>query len=372
MATRLRDFISRRRLIYAGVAVLCFLLSVSLLAALIEPDRPPNDLDDLSAKIAYFDAHRDAVDIIIVGSSRVYRGINPALVEASIVDHGCRPRTVFNFGLSGMSAPLMAKLMDYIAATATRDHMVFFEPELPLGPEFDFTVTERARFSNQWSTIVPGTLQLAASYDGSTRSSINTGILYMKYAASFARTGLGVGRLRDLILSKMNEPATPSDPGVPWNQAGFYSLDQELRASSGDQKSTLARRRAEVTSSSGRAGLATRFQEMDAALRKPVAASQFQQRYVDYLLDRARLRGITPAFIFMPMNDAQGAIRQAAMAAYIEKTHPEITVIDANPSHMPDLYQPAFWFDYGHLTAAGAAQLSQYVGVEICQKMKAE
>ncbi len=73
-------------------------------------------------------------------------------------------------------------------------------------------------------------------------------------------------------------------------------------------------------------------------------------------------RKITPAFIFMPVNDARGAIRQAAMSAYLQASYPEIAVIDAGPAHLPGLYQTQFWFDYGHLTAAGATHLSRYVG----------
>ena len=85
--------------------------------------------------------------------------------------------------------------------------LVLFEPELPLGPEYDLAVTDRSRFSNQWSTIVPGTLQLGTRFDGSRRSLLESGKLYLKYAVSFARTGLGVGRLRDFVQSR--ETATP-------------------------------------------------------------------------------------------------------------------------------------------------------------------
>lgn len=369
MATHLREIVTGRRLAYAGFAAASFLAVVSLTAAALEPLRPSGYVAELSEKIAYLEANREVIDIIVIGSSRVYRELDPAQVELGIVESGCAPQRVFNFGLSGMSAPLMAKLSDYIDATTTRHQLVLFEPELPLGPEYDLAVTDRSRFSNQWSTIVPGVLQLGTYFDGSGRSLLQGGKLYVKYAVSFVRTGLGVGRLRDFVLSRAPKPQSlPNKPEL-WDQGGFYSLDQELAASSGIEQVNLARRRTQVISADGRAEFLLRFQTLQAVLREPVAATTLQRAYLDYILQHTSPK-VTSGFIFMPANHPPIASRVAAMRSYLDANHSGTTVINAGLPNLPELYQPEWWFDTGHLTAAGAERVSRFVGAEICKRTK--
>jgi len=372
MATQLRDIVTLRRLFYVSLSAVCAVATVALVAALVEPLRPPEDLEELSEKVAYFDAHRDEIDIIVVGSSRVYRALDPAQVEHGIIEAGCPAMQVFNFGMSGMSAPLLAKLADYIETTAKRPYLVFFEPELPLGPEFDYRVTDRSQYTNQWSTVVSGALQLAARFDGTARSLVDTGILYIEYAASFLRTGLGVGRLRDAILPTAVATQRPPNAAAIWAQDGFYSLDQELSASSGTDQTQLARRHDEVISPDGRAGLLVRLSQSKAALGHAAAANALQRAYVDYILDRTSMSKVKPAFIFMPINEPASAGRAAAMTSYIEAKHADAMVIKAGLSEMPELYRPELWFDYGHLTAAGAEDVSRFIGAQMCDQFRAQ
>jgi len=247
--------------------------------------------------------------------------------------------------------------------------MVLFEPELPLGPEYDLAVTDRSRFSNQWSTIVPGVLQLGTHFDGSRRSLLESGKVYVKYMVSFFRTGLGVGRLRDFVLSRAPMPQSLSDrPGV-WDQAGFYSLDQEFAASSGIEHVNLARRHTKVISADGRAELLLRFQTLQTVLREPAAATTLQRAYLDYILQRISPKKVTPGFIFMPVNYPPIATRVVAMTSYLAN-HSGTTVINAGPPNLPELYRPEWWFDSAHLSAAGAERVSRFIGTQICKQTK--
>lgn len=364
MATRLTQILSARRVAYATFALAAFLGAVGALAAMTEPLRPPPGVDELSGKVAYFDAHRDELDILVIGSSRVYRAIDPAIVERTLAGRGCPGKRVYNFGLSGMSAPLMTRLVDYIELNATRPYLVLFEPELPIGPEYEVTVTDRARFSNQWHTILPGVLQLATFVDGGWRSMQETGLLYVKYAASFLRTGIGVGRLRDLLLPQ--QAGAEPQAGPLWHQAGFYALDQELRDVSGAEKERLLRRHQDVLSADRLPILLERFARVGRDLKKPPRATAAQRAYVDYLVARTAIPQITPAFLFMPINEPTIAARQEAMAAYLKRAHPRVTTINAGLSYLPELMEPRLWFDHGHLTADGAAILSQRIGEQLC------
>ena len=195
---------------------------------------------------------------------------------------------------------------------------MFFEPELPLGPEYDFTVTDRSRFSTSGPPLSLECCSSARYFDGSGRSFLDIGTLYLKYAASFLRTGLGVGRLRDAIMPRAAASEHPANAAMMWSQAGFYSLDQELSASAGTEQTQLLRRRKQVLSPEGRAGLLARLQESRTVLGKPMSANGIQRAYVDYILRRTSLSKVRSAFIFMPMNDPPGVSRIAAMTSYLQ------------------------------------------------------
>lgn len=86
-------------------AALC-LLSVAAFAcvcALLRPLVPwPEDFG-LRAKFEYFRAHKDEFDLLLVGSSRVFRSFDPEILDAELLCRGL-PLRSFNLGVGGMGA----------------------------------------------------------------------------------------------------------------------------------------------------------------------------------------------------------------------------------------------------------------------------
>ncbi len=73
-------------------------------------------LDKKLVLLREFIAKKGAADVLFVGSSQVYRAVDPALIEESYQRAAGRPVRTFNFGLGGMSEtgeePLAAILAD--------------------------------------------------------------------------------------------------------------------------------------------------------------------------------------------------------------------------------------------------------------------
>jgi hypothetical protein len=103
------------------------LAGLTAVAALVYPLVPFPEERAMRAKYEYFAAHKDELDAVYIGSSRMLRGIDPRIVDAEISARG-RPFQSFNFGLDGMMALesdfVMRKLLELDPA---RLRFVLFE-----------------------------------------------------------------------------------------------------------------------------------------------------------------------------------------------------------------------------------------------------
>jgi hypothetical protein len=84
----------------AGLVALA-LAAFEVTAALLRARTPWPEEYGLRAKCEYFAEHRDEFDLVFLGSSRFFRGIDPRVVDAELAARGLTVRS-FNFGLGGM------------------------------------------------------------------------------------------------------------------------------------------------------------------------------------------------------------------------------------------------------------------------------
>jgi len=92
--------------------------------------RPFATVGMVREKFAHFAAHKDEYDTLFIGSSRVYRGIMPALFDEITASHG-RPTRSFNFGIDGMFPPEDGYVFDAIAGLRPKNlRTVFIESSM--------------------------------------------------------------------------------------------------------------------------------------------------------------------------------------------------------------------------------------------------
>jgi hypothetical protein len=77
------------------------LAGLGAVATFVYPLVPWPEERAMRAKYEYFAAHKDELDAVYIGSSRMLRGIDPRIVDAAVESRG-RPFRSFNFGLDGM------------------------------------------------------------------------------------------------------------------------------------------------------------------------------------------------------------------------------------------------------------------------------
>jgi hypothetical protein len=85
-------------------------------------DRLPGGtgLERTETKFEYFAARKDGFDLLFFGSSRTYRGFDPALFDAELARRGISMRS-FNFGLPGSRAVEVQHLLGRVVALKPRN-----------------------------------------------------------------------------------------------------------------------------------------------------------------------------------------------------------------------------------------------------------
>jgi hypothetical protein len=343
------------------VCVVVILLNVSSLV--FEPQTPRNYVPVYSEKFYAYPRLDPQPDIVFVGSSRVYRGLWPEYVESAFVTEKSSISHVYNFGSGGMTAPMQAKIYDFLVSNSVKPQMIFIEPQMVFGAAFRPDVNQFSRFSNQFSTLPIGLLQIFAQQEGGFRSKIER---LRDYIISFARTGFGTGSVRDIFMHDEIQNRLKLS-GYFIQHDGFYPLDMELKDAEGRRrKKRLVQRRANNSGEKGEKRIVNRYHKVKRVMKKSVRPiTRMERWYVELLLGRANSENIKCGFIFMPMLNPLRVERQRAIIQYLRKHHPDVLILGSDPLQMPDIYNASLWFDGGHLNSEGAKLFSRELGRQL-------
>jgi hypothetical protein len=104
----------RRALQFVG-NLAAFCCGLAGIAAIIHRVAPPPWVSEFTEKRLFLAQHRDEIDTIFLGSSRVKRQISPAVFDATTASLG-EPTHSFNFGLDAMGHPELPYVVDQILA----------------------------------------------------------------------------------------------------------------------------------------------------------------------------------------------------------------------------------------------------------------
>ncbi|MCF8092761.1 MAG: hypothetical protein K9K40_09920 [Desulfotignum sp.] len=345
-------------LIFVSV-MLVILIGVSNIT---EPRIPRNYISGLSEKFYAYPGLNPQPDIVFVGSSRVYRGVWPEYVESKLNTNKQQSLRVYNFGVGGMTAPMMAKVIDFIDNTSTRPQIVFIEPQMVMGAAFDTKVSDRSIFENQFSTFFLGILQIFTQSDGGVLSTFR---LLKDYLLSFGRTGLGISGVRNLMLH--DDIYSLMDlKSYPMQHAGVFPLDEEYEQAENKRKQKLVQRKNQNSGDKGEAKIDKDVRRLRRVMRQVIQPiTRMERWYVESLLNRANSAHVKTGFVFMPMRNPTYVMRQRVISQYVKNHYPEVPLLGINFLQMPQIYKADLWFDRGHLNAKGAKIYSQELGRQI-------
>ncbi|REJ75115.1 MAG: hypothetical protein DWQ36_06085 [Acidobacteria bacterium] len=350
---RLRDGAAGALLRRSGLAVLCLLTAAVVLGAANRVLRLEGD-DLLSAKLRQYEQVKDQVDAVFIGSSRIYRHLDPRvfdLVREERVRVGGQPGLSFNLGVPDMRMLEVLYLAEWVFERSDRVELLIVEAtDDPLElPEWNRNAERTIAWHDEkaMERIRRGIAQLEA---GETRRAE----LLAAHLEIYQRRSSAVGR-GAVLLDR--EPW----PGLPPEQRGYQSLEQNQRHPiSEDEAQELVERWNLLHERPGawNRSLARLEREVDSATTDP-----FEQELFGELEALAARHGARVLWLVSP-----GPTRRPDLIAAQEKGIVREVLRFDDPERFPEFYAPSGRFDRHHLSEEMAARFTVLVAEAVVER----
>ncbi|HVS16484.1 MAG TPA: hypothetical protein VMV46_21420 [Thermoanaerobaculia bacterium] len=314
--------------------------------------RLPESSDDLlGEKLRQHAAVADRVDTVFLGSSRVYRHLDPAAFDATFAEHG-RHAHSFNLGVPDMRMLETLYLAERLLRREPSITRLIVEAESdPLFVREENRETQRVR---RWHD--PGTVRRALpAILGAGAPWPERALAALDRLELFAWRASLVGRGLDGIDALLDRPARWIEPEL----RGFLSLDADRRAPRTERD---------------REGLERRWRELHEAVpdwRRTVArlrltsseghpTDAFELELFAELEALAARRGVELAFVLSPRPERRPNLVHAAEAGIIGRL-----VRFDDPARYPDFYALAGRYDRHHLDEQAARRMTRLLALEL-------
>ncbi|MDG2149543.1 MAG: hypothetical protein P8N09_08465 [Planctomycetota bacterium] len=368
-----------------GVAhVLWWLVVMIGCCVLIHGELPPAPQSWTTAKLEDFEKHKDEYDLIFLGSSQLYRHVDPVLFDKAFAEAGHSIHS-FNFGVPGMGALENRWILQKVLAMKpARLKTVVFDAPAPgalLGGMNHITPRVKA-----WHDLVSTWLAVKLVWQTGMSTSWKLDMTE-RHLVSFGYRLCNVGSVRELLDIQLkgtavdrtearNYRVTDGPGGLGENGRGFVSMDRAVEAvpdSDPYQRKLLMDRYRKMQQ--GLAGYAKRLRENPNRPRpmleytgKPREVQELLPAELEILASMVKLAedaGIEPIFTNAPdIRQKEYFITEAAKAGVIP------TLIDLDdPAKHKNLLAPELRFDELHLRESGAALYTEALAWEVASHL---
>ncbi len=313
-----------------------------------------------AAKLEFFEEHKDEFDVVYFGSSRVFRGIDPRIVDAELAAAGVPARS-FNLAVGGMGAFETDYLLQRIAEMKpARLRWIIFEG-LAFDPTFIRTENVHAARTVFWHTPAETKYALQAT------SRLDT--------SWFDKLSLGVTHVQLLL----------------WKYANYGSGQSFVAAITGESRDPYGRALTPEQLADGRGyqALETMSDKDDALLRANLLANR--KAIEEQIAQMTKKRSERPDLSDYDLDALRAQYRAAesmgARLVYLlfaaVEAPPEILALHErgdipllfdfyDPERFPKMFDLELYFDAGHLNREGAVEFSKLLGATLAEQMKRE
>ncbi|MBF0371465.1 MAG: hypothetical protein HQL52_18650 [Magnetococcales bacterium] len=345
------------------VAVFLFLLSlfaVSMsLNGFMKEWAGPDHLGVMDDKIDLFLTQKDEIDLIFMGTSRIYRNIDPLVFDSEMVSLGCPVRS-FNFGVNLLTPVEGLYLLDRIRESQPKRLQWILFGQMSLPRYFDWNWgSHRMRFFNTWSNLPLAAKDLWQS-PLATRERV---VRLYRLLGSFLFEQLGIGRGSAYFFPMDNSKSGNGYRLTDTSHRGFLSTDSETHPSFAERHDKFLQRDLK----SYRDKVLTRGRAHRDVDERSGAA---QYKRLAPLLDRTREMAVEPGIVMVPSYVTH--LTSRPLLATAAKENPNLPAWNFNqPDKWPELFDWSHFFDVGHLNRPGASLFSRLLAQEICPDMQA-
>ncbi len=343
---------SIRRLLGLGLRFVVPFLVVSVIARLLIPANPAYPWHPtLSAKADHLQTTDEHYDVVLVGDSRAFRGIDPVLLNSELDRLGC-PASTYNLGTVAQSKMEFDYVMDVIAdIPAGTPEIVVVVDSLPLLAGFlkDFSVRQRVHMTaSSAEEYLRYKANLPAEDFGTDPIEV------ADTAVGFALNQLPVGALQQQLF----EQAFAEDEAALVSTNLGYQPWEEFYAEAGEDG--VANLFATLEPELNNGGWDRRWTDEDPTPERVGKWVDTVAAHVDAVPESA-----TAVQIFIPSYYDAGtldAVVDGWQAA--GRSEPIVNLVDVDL--IGDYRDPSFFIDYWHLSERGSTAVTIAAAEALC------
>jgi hypothetical protein len=347
---------TRRGIRLAALLLVGFAATTAALHALV----PWPDEYGLRAKLEWFEERRDDFDVVFVGSSRVFRGVDPRAVDEELARAGYAWRSA-NLGVGGMSAYEIDYVLRLVVDRAGPRLKWLVVEGRDWDPDSYFLGNTYSPRSVGWHDLEGTRRALRATWTSAKPTSSKWRSTWTHLELAGMKL-LNVGEGRRIVQNLVGTSADPLHRSLAREELerarGFQALDDlagdEARAwrTAMIEHPEKLRERIQNVRGWNKNGLDVRLYDV---------ASTHAQR------DAVRARGARLAVLLPPSSEGTPAMKR--LAEYGEIEH----LLDYNdPDRWPRFFELDARFDWQHLNAVAADEFSRLVGARLAELQSAE
>ncbi|MDB4299104.1 hypothetical protein N9906_03780 [Flavobacteriaceae bacterium] len=292
-----------------------------------------------------------SINSFYFGSSRVYRHLNPEIIDSVYNNNNNYKIKSFNMGAPATFAPHSYYLYENFLSSEASEPMQLAIIELS-----DIHPAGLKNLSSDknvyWQNFNDLSFIFSSMYRNQeyslTRRLANIGT----YTVSFVQKPFQFKQYRGLVIPKNKPVARTLGP----KKNGFHSLDFELKSTSEQStKNNLIRRKTSVD----KLTLLTEINKLKTIYGKQNVLDSTQYKRAFKLIQLSEEKGVKLIYFFSPRKVS------ANLVALYEALPKNNKLTLANPQEYPLLYHEDYSFDWLHLNEMGANELSLQLGLKL-------
>lgn len=305
----------------------------------------------IDQKKNWLSQHRDEYNMLVIGSSRVYRQVDPEILD-SLVSGPAKVKS-FNFGVNWLFAPESFYVLDNLVEKEGLNYN-YVIIELSKIRSIDFANFHTTR-TIYWSDFNNFKFAINAIW-ASNFSLLEKTATILAYGVSYVDKMINLGYITEALSFKSKHEINAGFPDIGDKRNGYSALETQPKGSTLiEEENTEERHKkflADTAAVTRRLKMSTdQFEKFE---KNPQLLKRYNKYYADHLnkmIDEAKKNGTHLVFLMSPRVDRNQYNELIPLFKNIHPTH-RIEISDGRK--YPELYVAANSFDETHLNSEGA------------------
>lgn len=345
----------------------------SIMLLQIRPNSLKTYVPTYSEKCHSILAEENAPDVIVVGSSRMFNGINPLVVEDELAKtfaiegkgaDATSPLKVWNLSLHYLSAAEQKRVLrDFFQTVKPSPKLVLYEPSLRVGMKLSNATTARGVYFSDVDGVLDSWNFIAGADRNFRSKAYNLGCCGVYGLVGFTNYGLFADHFfPNRYLSSSNQTVADTQLHRILAQQGYLPSEVEVAGVIRVSKSDSLHEYAELAN-----------EDHKIESQKTELYPEDQMKIFLEIDKQIRSKGCRSIAVVMPkfmMADSYYLHAEYQLSRALASNETISSLDYLSRTKHPDLYRPELWHDLNHLSNQGANYFSKLLARDIARHLQ--